>query len=68
MKKFIVTRLIEVKDYITQEFIIEAESENEIDSMSNEDFYSKCSYGEVIGRDYIDFPMGIDKIEKIEEF
>jgi hypothetical protein len=67
MKTFKVIRRIQVKDWITQEFLIEAESESEIENMSDEEFYDKCSFGEIIGRDYDDEPTGYDKLSDIEE-
>jgi len=67
MKTFKVTRRIQVKDWITQEFLIEAESESEVENMSDEEFYDKCSFSEVIGRDYDDEPTGYDKLSDIEE-
>jgi len=66
-KKFSVIKHIEVKDFITQEFWIEAESEQAIADMTDEEFYEKCSFGEIISRAYSDDPTGYEEIEKIEE-
>lgn len=67
LKTYKVTKRIQVKDWITQEFLIEAKSEDEIESMSDEEFYDRCSFGEVIGRDYDDEPTGYEKLSDIEE-
>ena len=67
MKKFRVVKHIEVKDFITQAFLIEAESEQAIADMTDEEFYEKCSFGEILDRAYGDTPTGYEELEKIEE-
>ena len=67
MKTFKVIRRIQVKDWITQEFLIEAKSESEVEGMSDAEFYDRCSFGSILGRDYDDEVTGYDKLIDIEE-
>ena len=67
MKKFRVVKHTEVTDFITQEFLIEAESEQAVADMSDKEFYEKCSFSDILGRAYGDNPTGYEELEKIEE-
>ena len=67
MAMFKVVKRIEVIDWVTQEFLIELDKKEDIIEMEQEEFYNRCSFGEVIAREYGDTPTGNEIIDSVEE-